>query len=158
MASALLTTFLIEVEGVELTPYPDSAGYMTVGVGHLIKEEDDHGPITYAEAMQYLDLDQHIALSTVDRLVKVPLNYHERAAVASWIFNLGEDKVKGTNTLALLNSGNKEGFTNALLQWDKVTVIKNGEKVKVSEPGLLNRRKKERALFLDGDWRNRRDA
>lgn len=156
MASALLTTFLIEVEGVELTPYPDSAGHMTVGVGHLMNEEDVHGPITYSEAMQYLDLDSQIALGSVDKLVKVPLNYHEKAAVASWIFNLGEDKVKGTNTLALLNSGNKEGFANALLQWDKVTVIIDGKKVKVSEHGLLNRRHKERALFLNGDWRNRR--
>lgn len=157
MASALLTTFLIEVEGVELTPYPDSAGYMTVGVGHLIKEEDDPSPITYAEAMQYLDLDTNIALTTVDRLVKVQLNYHEKAAVASWVFNLGEDKVQGSNTLALLNSGDKKGFADALLQWDKVTVIRDGVKEKVSEPGLLNRRRKERSLFLTGDWRARSD-
>jgi len=151
MASALLITFLREVEGLSLTPYDDSAGYKTIGVGHLMREEDAPVKITYAEAMKFLDNDTDEALHAVDKIVKVPLNYHQRAAVASWVFNLGEDAVRGTNTLALLNSGNYDGFAHALRQWDKETI--NGRKVR--NEGLANRREKEIKLFLTGDWKDR---
>jgi GH24 family phage-related lysozyme (muramidase) len=80
------------------------------------------------------------------RLVKIPLEQHEADAVLSWIFNVGEEKIQhnGTNSLRLLNSGNREGFSDILLKWNKVRV--NGELVE--SKGLTARRKKERAMFL----------
>lgn len=150
MASALLVSLLTDVEGVRLKPYLDSAGHPTIGVGRLIGGRQVPERITYAQAMEWLDEDAGDALEYVDDLVTVPLAYHERAAVASWIFNLGPDKVRKSETLRLLNSGDKRAFADALLSWNKETV--NG--VKVENAGLTTRRHKERNLFLTGDWRS----
>lgn len=150
----LLKKFLREVEGLSLKPYHDGGspgkGYLTVGFGHLLRPSDDVRTITPSEAESYLEQDTEIALKAVDRLVEMPLSPWQKASVAAWIFNLGEDAVKGSNTLALLNRGEYQAFADALLKWNKVTV--DGKKVAVR--GLTNRRHKERALFLYGDWKN----
>jgi len=152
LASAILISFLKEVEGLSLKPYLDGGdkGFLTHGYGHLIKPNEDVRTITIDEAEQLLESDARDALDAVDRLVKMPLNPWQEAAVAAFIFNLGERKVKDSNTLKLLNEGEYQAFADALLKWDKTTV--DGKKVSV--PGLLNRRKKERSLFLHGEWKN----
>lgn len=153
--SLILSAFLKEVEGLELKPYPDSGGKMTVGWGHLLKPWEPVREITLEEAEEYLEDDIAQANEDLDRLVTVLLNAHQRAAVASWMFNLGADKVVGSNTLSALNHGHYEKFADMLLQWNKVTKkTKDGGKVKVPVRGLTIRRQKERALFLTGDWKN----
>lgn len=143
----MLIPFLKDVEGFSATKYRDSAGHYTIGYGHLITGKGDaESPITEARATELLAMDAVVAVESTYALVKVPLLSHEHAAVASWIFNLGEDKVRDSNTLRLLNENKKQQFADALLQWNKVTV--NG--VKKANKGLLNRRVKERKLFLYG--------
>ena len=153
MAAALLVSFLQNVEGLSLEKYKDSGDKYTIGFGHLIlpHENYDNG-ITKEKAIELLDEDADIAVRSVARLVKVDLAPHEHAAVASWLFNLGEGAIKNSNTLASLNRGERERFAWNLLKWDKVRV--NG--VLVSNKGLRNRRQKERLLFL-GEFKALRD-
>lgn len=152
MASLLLANFLIGVEGLSLKKYKDSGDKWTIGVGHLILPHESYDEITREFAMNLLHKDADTAVKAVDRLVKIPLAPHEHAAVASWVFNLGEDKIRHSNTLAALNRGEKQRFSLNLLDWDKETV--NG--VKRVNNGLRNRREKERLLFL-GDFKSLRD-
>lgn len=148
IAVTILTSFLRQVEGLKLHKYPDSGGRWTVGYGHLVKPyEKIPDTISMEMAEQLLIDDAEDALYDVRKLVTVDLNPHEQAAVASWMFNLGADKIKGSNTLKALNDGDKEKFLDMLMMWNKVTV--NGEKVE--SRGLTNRRANEVKLFR-GEW------
>lgn len=145
-ASMMLYAFLRDVEGLRLKPYPDGGGLLTCGYGHLLRPGEAPNGCTEAQAERWLVEDIQQAEESYTRLVKIPLEQHEADAVLSWIFNVGEEKIQhnGTNSLRLLNSGNREGFSDILLKWNKVRV--NGELVE--SKGLTARRKKERAMFL----------
>ncbi len=146
---SILIKFLKAQEGLELESYPDSAGHRTIGWGHKIRKwERLPEPIPIEKAEQLLHKDSEEAVNTVNKLVKIPLTEHEQAAVASWVYNLGEPAVKDSRTLAKLNAGDKEGFLEMLQMWNKTT-LPNGKKVAVK--GLTNRRMKEVALFR-GEW------
>lgn len=57
-----LIDILIHDEGLRLSPYRDSVGLLTIGVGHCL----DRNPITRGAALYILNDDIDIALSQVD--------------------------------------------------------------------------------------------
>ena len=73
-------------------------------------------------------------------LIQKQLNDNQWAACVSWVYNFGATKIRGTRTLSLLNRGLFLEFAEALLTWDKAGGVKL--------PGLVRRRRAERALFL----------
>ena len=130
-------------EGLRLKPYEDSAGHATIGVGHLIH----HGPVTAADNTRFAGFTRAAALALlardvrarelfVDDVVKVALNQNEFDALVSLVFNIGTGAFKGSTVLRRLNAGNRRGAADAILMWT------------VGGPGLPDRRKRERALFL----------
>jgi lysozyme len=72
---------------------------------------------------------------------------HELAALVSLAYNIGLAAFRTSTALKQHNAGNKEAAARAILLWDKATV--DGEKVVL--PGLVTRRHRESALYLQVD-------
>jgi lysozyme len=140
--------FITDCEGCELNPYYDSAGYLTVGVGHLLDGPDDpyNRTITQGESDMLLEGDLLETEECMDANVTVSVHQNEYNAMCSLAFNIGVYAFADSTLLRLLNEGEaRTVVADQFLVWNKITV--DGEKV-VSE-GLANRREKERALFLE---------
>jgi lysozyme len=67
--------------------------------------------------------------------VKVPLTQKQFDALYSLCFNIGETNFKKSTVVKKINENDLQGAADAILMWNKPDV-------------LVNRRKRERALFL----------
>lgn len=106
-ASALLLDILhaslIKHEGLRLTPYKDTNGHLTIGVGHNL----DDG-ISNKTAMQMLDDDIAVAKAGALKLFPNLLTFSlkRQAAIIELIFNMGEPTFsKFTTTIACIHAG-----------------------------------------------------
>jgi lysozyme len=140
-------------EGFELKVYKDSAGLLTIGVGHLLtKSELSSGKIvingqtvkyanglTDQQALDLLSQDVQPAETTVNSNVKVLLNQDQFDALVSFTFNVGGGAFKGSTLLKLLNQKQYTEVPTQLLRWTRA-----GGKV---VQGLLNRRQNEIKLW-----------
>ena len=142
--------FIEKWEGKRYNKYKDAAGLWTVGIGHLIKpgEVFDH-TLTDDECYELLMQDLAPVQSRINRWVEVPLTQNQYDALCSLVLNIGTgNKNKGffsSSVLRYLNQGHYEDAADAFLMWNKMT-LPSGDKVK--SPGLANRRRDERKLFL----------
>jgi GH24 family phage-related lysozyme (muramidase) len=93
-ASDDLLEAMIEEEGARRTVYRDVAGYLTVGVGHLVVPADGLGPgdrISRDQVLDFLERDIAEAQQAVRRLVgDLPLSQNEYDALVDLAFNVGE--------------------------------------------------------------------
>jgi lysozyme len=110
------------------TRYPDGK---PVRLGD-IKNDSECTDLMYQEVLR---ID-----AIITRTVKVKLKDHERAALISWIYNVGETKFYTSTLLRKLNAGDVVGACNELPRW----VYADGKKLR----GLVNRRADERLLCL----------
>ncbi|ASJ59004.1 lysozyme [Sinorhizobium meliloti] len=136
-------------EGVVLSAYPDSAGILTIGVGHTSAAGAPTVykgmKITAAQADEILSRDLALFEKAVASSVTVPLKQNEFDALVSLAFNIGAAAFQRSTLVKELNKGNRYGAANQFLAWDKITV---GGKKKALK-GLTNRRKAERDQFLN---------
>lgn len=141
-------------EGLRLKAYPDpgSGGDpWTLGYGRAygVKKGDT---CTKVQAEHWLDEDILNASMIVERAVKVPLSNSQRDALVSFVFNVGHG-AKGvkdgfvvlrdgrpSTMLKLLNLGDYYGAAAQFDRW----VHGSGNIL----PGLVKRRKAEKAIFL----------
>lgn len=133
--------FIQGKEGLNLNAYKDTGGVWTIGYGH-IKNVKQGDRITKEEAEKFYmdDFKEHIkSLNSV----KVPLSENEKIALASFIYNVGSGAFKNSTLLKKLNNGDKKGAAQEFDRW----VYDNGKVQK----GLVERRKKEKNLFLKTD-------
>ena len=138
---------LINLEGVVLSSYRDSAGIWTIGVGHTAAA----GPprpnpslrITLEQAIRLFREDIRRYEAGVERAVKVPLESHEFDALVSFHFNTGA--IARAAITRHLNAGDKNKAATAFMNWTTA-----GGKKGV----LTDRRKAERAMFTHGDYGN----
>lgn len=140
-------------EGFELKLYKDSAGLLTIGVGHLLtKSELSSGKIvingltvkytdglTEQQALDLLSQDVQPAENTVNTNVKVLLNQNQFDALVSFTFNVGGGAFKASTLLKVLNQKQYTEVPAQLLRWTRA-----GGKV---VQGLLNRRQNEIKLW-----------
>ena len=133
MTGALVTWF----EGRSLVAYLDPVGIPTIceGVTQGVKLGDRATP---AQCDQLLQRELRIALTAVDRQVRVPLPDTRRAALGSFVYNVGEGQFSSSTLLRLLNSGDERGACAQLSRW----VYAGGKQL----AGLVNRRAAEREL------------
>lgn len=133
MTGALVSWF----EGRSLVAYLDPVGIPTIceGVTLGVKLGDQATP---AQCDQLLQRELHIALTAVDRQVRVPLPDTRRAALGSFVYNVGERQFSSSTLLRLLNSGDVRGACAQLSRW----VYAGGKQL----AGLVNRRAAERKL------------
>lgn len=141
MTTSIKGRDLIEsVEGIRLKAYLDGNGIPTIGFGSTgnVKMGD---VITAEQADARLAADLHQAEWAVNTFVKVPLNQNQFDALSSFVYNIGSGNFSKSTMLKLLNDGKYEDAAKQFFVWVKV----NG---KFSQ-GLMNRRIKEEALFME---------
>lgn len=133
--------FIRHFEGLRLQLYRDSAGKLTIGIGHLVRPgEDFQGGITVAQAYAMLRQDVQVAVRAVHRLVKVTLTQNQFDALVSFVYNLGAEEFAQSTLLRLLTEGKYQAAADQFPRWDHAA----GKVV----DGLLVRRRAERELFL----------
>lgn len=129
-----------EHEGYRNEVYKDSAGYDTIGYGHLVKSGERFTRITPQEGEALLRDDLVEAEGAVSRLVKTTLTQHEFDALVSFVFNLGGGSLAKSTMLKLLNKGMHYAAAQEFTKW----VFAGGKKLR----GLIKRREAEKQLFL----------
>jgi len=144
---------LKEFEGCVLHVYKDVAGYSTIGVGHLLTEEEKHAgavtiggvkilnghEITTEQALTLLAQDIVPAENAVNKYVKVSLNQNQFDALVSFTFNCGAGALQHSSLLTELNGGDYKDIPAKLSEWNKA-----GGKVCEA---LVERRAKEGELW-----------
>lgn len=133
IASAVVTHF----EGLRTKAYLDPVGIPTVCFGHTATASIGQLK-THNECQQLLEADLAVAIKSVDSLVTVPLPVERRAALTSFVYNVGATKFAGSTLLRKLNAGDVAGACVELDRW----VFAGGVKLN----GLVARRAEERQL------------
>lgn len=163
-AIAALTTSVIGVtgaalimtaEGKENRSYLDAAGIPTICYGHTGPEVKLGQVKSDAEcdAIFMEDVRKHQAPITSGHkqncIGNVLLNYNQRDAVTSFIFNVGNGAFCKSTMASRLKVGNYSAAALEFPKWNKATV--RGQKVVLR--GLTARRKAEQDLFNSlEDW------
>ena len=140
-----------QFEGCVLHPYQDQAGVWTIGIGSIRLADGspvcaDTPPISEDEAVALCEAEMDRIDDQVDASLRVyaPVCWH--AALYSFAYNEGPGAERSSSTLRLLNAGQPQQAADALLLWDKVRDPATG--ALVTDRGLLNRRRIERAVAL----------
>lgn len=144
---------LERVEGRVLHVYPDSAGYHTIGVGHLLSAVELKTGLlrigaasvtwkkglTNAQAEALLHQDVQFAERTVSSLVKMPLLQNQFDALVSFEFNIGSGKFTESHLLVLVNRGDYADVPAEMRKWRLCDGVVNA--------GLVARRQRESAMW-----------
>ena len=146
-------------EGVRVTPYRCPAHLWTVGVGHVMYPEQAKLPVAERIAFQIDTKDfYNRSMEQVDALLAKDLMRFERGvarycpvaldhqgifdALVSFSFNVGLGNLQRSGLRMKTNRGEFEEAAEEFMKWTKAA----GRVL----PGLVKRRKDERALYLSG--------
>lgn len=133
-----------EFEGFSSVAYLDTGGVWTIGFGTIKfpngKRVVNGDVCTQSEAEQWLKNDSNWVDACLDKHIKVDVTQNQFDALASLVYNIGETAFVKSTLLSLLN---QRSYILAADQFDK-WIYDNGKKIQ----GLVNRRKKEKVLFL----------
>lgn len=150
---------LIEtVEGRRHKTYQCGAGHWTIGVGHkLTRDELEMGAIKIDGRLvqwrggltdEQIDIlarqDTETACWAIVSGVRVPLTECQRAALASFVFNVGINAFRDSTLLKKLNEGDYGAVPHELMRWVHATTA-DGQKVR--QKGLESRRAQEVAMW-----------
>lgn len=133
-------------EGKKLKAYKDQGGVWTIGFGSTynidekrpVKEGDT---IDDATAIRWLKSITGDLQDKLKKVILVPVNQNQLDSLTSLAYNIGFTAFFESTLLKMLNDGKpKIEVADQFLRWVKVKKIVN--------QGLVNRRKKERELFL----------
>jgi len=140
-------------EGQILHVYKDSAGYPTIGVGHLLtgvekssghlvingESVDYSNGITEQQSLDLLAQDVKPAEQCVTSHVTCELNQDQFDALVSFTFNVGSGAFTSSTLLTLLNEGQYNQVPIQLMRWTKAA----------GKPcdGLVTRRENECKLW-----------
>ncbi len=129
-----------KAEGFSPKPYID-IDHPAIGYGHRLTEGETYTSITeqFAENLLRRDIENRYS-PIIARNVKVSLTQGQYDALRSFVYNLGERRLKNSTLLKKLNNGDYIGAAEEFPKWNK-------SEGKVSA-GLTIRREKEKALFL----------
>lgn len=117
-----------------------SERYLTIAFGHYGPDVRPGQRITRTEGLRLFEHDVRVYENAVKRLVRVPLNQNEFDALVSFVYNLGIGTLQSSTLLRKLNAGDRKGAANEFHKF-----VHGGGQVL---PGLVRRRRAERALFL----------
>ena len=130
--------FITREEGFKNKAYQDSKGLWTIGVGHLIKSDEQFLKtitLTDHDVKELLKRDLKWCSEAVESSVRVPLTQSQYDALYSLCFNIGETNFKRSTVVKRINQNDLKGAADAIEMWNKPAV-------------LIPRRKREKALFL----------
>jgi len=139
-------SIIAQFEGLRLRAYKDGAGIWTIGYGST------KDPFTGAKVVEGMQISKEMALAwlrediknrtaAIQKLIRVPINNNQLAALTSLAYNIGLGAFQRSTLLRLLNEkAPKIQVADQFLRWNKI----NNQ----VSTGLTNRRKLERDLFL----------
>jgi lysozyme len=146
-------------EGVRTKPYRCPALLWTVGVGHVI--DPTHAAVKYEERKSLpvpAGWDRALTMGEVDAILAQDLGRFERGvarlcpaavghqgifdALVSFSFNVGLGNLQRSGLRMKTNRGDFEEAAEEFMKWTKAA----GKVL----PGLVKRRKDERAMYLSG--------
>lgn len=140
-----LVEFLEHFEGVRLTPYRDTGGVLTIGIGHVLKKSEAWiKSLTQEQVYDLLAFDLRPVSEFIASL-GLPLTRSQSLALHSFIFNVGTGAFRTSTMLRKLRAGDTESAAEEFGRW----VYDDGKVIS----GLIRRRVAEKLLFLDQDWR-----
>ena len=135
---------ICEFEGKRLVADDDGVGVWTIGFGTIkypngvrVKKGDT---CTLDQAKEYMRHDLIEFEHTVNSSVKVPLNQNQFDALVSLAYNIGSSAFKSSTLVKKLNTGDYQGAADQFNVW----INAGGKRMQ----GLVNRRDKEKLLFL----------
>lgn len=136
-------------EGCRLTAYPDpGTGGAPWTIGYGWTHPVDGKPVKPGMTIDQATADRLLKTGLVSyendvlKVVRVKLIQAQFDALVSFAYNVGSRALSTSTLLKKLNSGDIKGAADEFLRWNK-----SGGKVM---PGLNNRRKAERDVFLKG--------
>lgn len=115
-------------EGLNLIPYEDSGGHITIGYGHLIRAHENlefkmNVPITLSRAEEIFQKDYDLAIDLSGNFEWFwSLNHVRKLVIVELIFNLGASKIRSFKKfLGAVERGDWETAANELLysKWAK---------------------------------------
>jgi lysozyme len=130
--------FITKEEGFKNKAYKDSRGLWTIGVGHLIKADEQHllnATLTDEQVKELLRSDLKWCSDAVESSVGGNLTQNQYDALYSLCFNIGETNFRNSTVVKKIKAGDMNGAAAAIEMWNKPAA-------------LINRRKREKALFL----------
>jgi len=129
-----------QFEGFSPFRYRDSAGYWTIGVGHLIRPGEHFNEPLLGDAAEVLfERDLKPKVAAVNARVSVPLYQGQFDASVSLVYNIGEGAFAKSTALKKINAGRHEEVPTQIKRWNKA----GGKVVK----GLERRREAEAELY-----------
>lgn len=152
MKTTFAESFIMKKEGLRLNAYPDTGNVWTIGYGSTyhydLKRPVQKGDvITMEQARRFLRMYNEAARADILKSVKVPLTENQLDALSSFYYNFGPTQFKGSTLFKLLNQGvDKKIVANEFDKWIWGFNKTTGKKEII--PGLIERRKAEKTLFL----------
>lgn len=142
MITPTITDLIASFEGCRLIAYQDKGGVWTIGWGHTlgVKQRDT---CTIQQAGLWLIADSASAARQVLRTTGLSAGARY-VAMTSLCFNIGDGAFRTSSVLRFHRARSYQAAADAFLLFDKEHI--DGQLVMVK--GLLNRRQKERALYL----------
>lgn len=140
--------FIKNEEGLRLQTYRCGAGHETIGYGHKLAPNEKYPDgITEEKAEELLRRDLQGALAVVRRHTDhLKLNANQLTALVSLVFNCGAFPLSVGTPGQCLKRGEIEACADAILMYRHAHG--KGKPCNSSCNGLLNRRRRERALML----------
>ena len=140
-------------EGISLSPYRDPFGVTVIGAEHVLTQNelrsgkvviggrsvDFRSGITRQQADELVQQDLDPVRKEIDKLVTVKLTMNQKAALTSFVYNVGSAGLQGSNLLKKLNAGKYGEVPAEMMKW----VQAGGRKL----PVLVERRRSEVALW-----------
>lgn len=132
-------------EGFKPYPYLCPAGVPTIGIGSTHYEDGtavtlNDPPISHQDAVNLMMFKLNTEYApAVDRFVKVPIGQNQFDALVDFAYNLGENALRTSTLLKLLNAKDYQGAAGEFGKW----VHAEGKVLN----GLVTRRAQEKALF-----------
>lgn len=145
-AIAIAAVLMGWFEGRVYVPYLDPAGILTVCEGHTGRDIVPGKRYTDAECDALRDADLAIAQRAVDRLVKVPIDKWQRAALIDFTINKGQGNLATSTLLRKTNAGDYAGACREYERWNKARV----RGVLTVLKGLVNRADADRWVCEGG--------
>lgn len=126
------------LEGLEHYAYKDPVGIVTVCHGHTGSDIVWGKYYSTADCDALLKADLVKVSKQVDPLIKVPLTDTQRAAVYSFVYNVGVGAFRKSTMLTLINQGDYVGACGQLKRW----IYAGGKQWQ----GLISRREVEKQV------------
>lgn len=139
---------LVQFEGLKLSPYLDSIGKPTIGIGSTYYENGiavtmKDPPISKDRAYSLMKNVLGKFEEGISNLVKVKLNQNQFDALVCFTYNVGLGNLGKSSLLRLLNDNKCDLASQEFPKWSKA----GGKTLE----GLVKRRNAEQTLFLKSE-------